>query len=118
MAINTVAFKKSMITWKTAAQRVPGEVEKLAKLAGTEHPHAAKKISAIAQQVTALNDKVSHLLDDVINAKDDKKRADAGKKALESVKQYQTFVSTSHIPPATLAPLNTTLADLARGLST
>jgi hypothetical protein len=117
MPINTVAFKKSMISWQAAAKRTPGEIEKLAKLAAAEHPDAAKQINSIAHMVSAHTDKLTHLLDDVINAKDDKKRSDAGKKALETVKQYQSFLDSSHIPPATIAPLKTSLTDLARGLS-
>ena len=117
MAFNTVAFKKTMLTWEGIAKKAPGDITAAGKEFVAEHPEAAQVINTMSQTVSTMNHKLHDQLDRIITAKDDKGRADAAKSALSTVKQYENYVTTTHLPADVQKSLKDGLAQLARGLA-
>ena len=116
MAFNSVAFKKSMLSWDAVAKRSPADIAQAVRNMVGADPEAERHVSAWSKQVTTLNLKLRDLLDRVVVAKDDKARADAAKNALNHVKQYQSFVASSHLPAEVQTRLKNGPGELAKGL--
>lgn len=117
MAFNSVAFKKSMLTWDAASKKAPTDVLQVGKKMSGNDPEAMKLINAWSKQISTQNQNLRNLLDKVVTAKDEKARADAAKNASNSVKQYQNFVTTTPLPAEVQTPLKNALTELAKGLS-
>ena len=116
MPYNDVAFKKSMLTWDAVSKKAPAEVVEATKKHAGGDPEAMKEVAVQSEHIKQMNEKLVDFLDGVVHAKDEKVRVDAAKKALGNIHQYQSFVSSAHLPPEVLMKLKNALAELAKVL--